>query len=86
MPRYQLEASSSLVAVGLCSLAYFAYSSRANKPKIQLPIYDDDDELGRHDPFDVVKPEDVIDGNPIDADAFWGEVRCLVSFSVFSFS
>ncbi|KAG6885741.1 hypothetical protein C0993_010568 [Termitomyces sp. T159_Od127] len=78
MPHFQLEVCIALAAAGLGSggLLYF---NRPQEGKIQLPVYtaleaDADETLG-HDPFDVTTPEDVVDGFPIDGDAFWAKMR-----------
>ncbi|KAG8740134.1 hypothetical protein FRC10_004719 [Ceratobasidium sp. 414] len=48
--------------------------------RIQLPISDADIlpdfvEGALHDPFDIAKPEEVVDGTPLDEDKFWMKVR-----------
>ncbi|KAJ7126233.1 P-loop containing nucleoside triphosphate hydrolase protein [Mycena epipterygia] len=75
MPLYQLEIASALAISAFCS-SIFLYLNRPKEGKIQLPIHSesdivDDDE----DPFDVTKPEDVIDGYPIEGDAFWVKIK-----------
>ncbi|KAJ7691594.1 P-loop containing nucleoside triphosphate hydrolase protein [Mycena rosella] len=72
MPLYQLE-----IAVGLAVTAFFSaaflFLNRPTEGKIQLPIHDDGE-----DPFDVTKPEDVVDGYPIEEVAFWAKLRKLI--------
>ncbi|KAJ7785356.1 multidrug resistance-associated ABC transporter [Mycena maculata] len=71
MPLYQLEIAIALALSALCSSVFF-FLSRPKEGKIQLPIYSESVE---EDPFDVTKPEDVIDGYPIEEDAFWTQVK-----------
>lgn len=78
MPRFQFEISVALTISALGSILVF-YLTRAQEGKIHLPAYSEDSEsedgLRGHDPFDVTTPEDIIDGYPIDIDAFWAKVR-----------
>ena len=78
MPRFQLPVVVVLVVAASFSLSVF-YFTQPSKGKIKLPIHtEDDDEPHLPDPFDVTKPEDLIDGYPIDEQAFWVRVCCLV--------
>lgn len=76
MPLYQLP-----VAIVLFTAAFISFIvhllSRPHEGKIKLPTFlqDSVDEQPLKDPFDVTKPEDVLDGEPIDEDAFWSRVR-----------
>lgn len=71
MPQYQLEVAILLAVIATCSLAIFALS-QPKDGQIKLPIHDDGYEHGTQpDPFDVTKPEDIIDGYPLDERAFW---------------
>ncbi|RDB27902.1 ATP-dependent bile acid permease [Hypsizygus marmoreus] len=78
MPRFQLEVSIALAVCALGSLLIF-YLTRSNEGKIQLPTYLGQDrqldDVGGHDPFDITTPEDIIDGYPINPDAFWGKMK-----------
>lgn len=76
MPRYQLQIAVVLALSAVGSLLVF-YFTRTKEGKIQLPTHVDESEETFYgpDPFDVTKPEDIIDGYPIDADAFWTRVR-----------
>jgi hypothetical protein len=47
-----------------------------HKANIQLPVNDEPNGHA-YDPFDVTKPEDLVDGYPIKAAEFWGRV-CLI--------
>jgi hypothetical protein len=76
MPRFQLEVSIAFAVSIICSIGIF-YLSRTTYGKIQLPT--DSDELDEfvdfgRDPFDVTKPEDIVDGYPIDEPKFWEQV------------
>ncbi|KDQ53279.1 hypothetical protein JAAARDRAFT_72568 [Jaapia argillacea MUCL 33604] len=75
MPRYQLAIAIALAAAALVSLTVFWFYPPQPEGKIQLPIYTDEDRSGEPDPFDVTKPEDVVDGHPIEEQAFWNRVR-----------
>ncbi|KAF8583290.1 P-loop containing nucleoside triphosphate hydrolase protein [Ramaria rubella] len=81
MPRYQLLIAIVLAVAAICSAAFFFWLSPPSGNKIQLPIsYDSEDEFepelaGEDDPFSVTKPEDFIDGTPIDEDKFWAKTR-----------
>jgi hypothetical protein len=77
MPRFQLEVALAL-AVSACGSLTVFYLTRTKEGKVQLPTYIDESEdgLNGNDPFDVTKPEDIIDGYPIEGDAFWTKV-CL---------
>jgi hypothetical protein len=78
MPQYQQEVGIALVVVAACSLATFALTGNS-EGKVQLPTYvDEADELqGADDPFAVTRPEDVIDGIPVDGEGFWKKVRVV---------
>ncbi|KAF7316261.1 Multidrug resistance-associated ABC transporter protein [Mycena indigotica] len=66
---YQLEIASALTGCAVISAACL-YLNWPTEGKIQLPVHVDDDD-GGEDPFDVTRAEDVIDGYPIEAEAFW---------------
>lgn len=77
MPHFQLEVCIALTAAGLGS-GGLLYLNRPREGKVQLPVHATfealaDETLG-HDPFDVTTPEDVVDGFPIEGDAFWAKV------------
>ena len=67
MPRFQLPIAIALVTSVVTSLITF-YFTRSKEGKIQLPT------ANEHDIFDVLKPEDVTDGYPIDEESFWTRV------------
>ncbi|KAJ6595567.1 multidrug resistance-associated ABC transporter [Mycena vulgaris] len=72
MPLYQLEIA---VALGISAFfsGVFLFLNRPTEGKIQLPIHAEADTY--EDAFDVTKPEDLVDGYPIDGDAFWARIR-----------
>jgi hypothetical protein len=79
MPLYQLLLAEALVgAIIISSFALFL--ARSQQQKIRLPTVQDPslaDDVDQ-DPFlNVTKPEDFIDGEPIDEDAFWAKVSVL---------
>jgi hypothetical protein len=76
MAQFQLPIAVVLIVSTALSLVVFILTRRA-EGKIRLPTYanDDDDEVLKHDPFDVTKAEDVADGYPIDEQGFWSRVR-----------
>ncbi|KAJ7185377.1 multidrug resistance-associated ABC transporter [Mycena filopes] len=73
MPLYQLEIACSLAITAVCS-SLFLYLNRSVEGKIHLPLHSDESEPG-DDAFDVTRPEDVLDGYPIDGDRFWATIR-----------
>ncbi|KAJ6612747.1 P-loop containing nucleoside triphosphate hydrolase protein [Mycena sp. CBHHK59/15] len=73
MPLYQFEIAVALAITAACSSGFF-YLNRPKEGKIQLPVHGESSS-SLDDAFDVTKPEDVIDGYPIDGDAFWIQTR-----------
>jgi hypothetical protein len=73
MPLYQLEIASALVITAFCS-SLFLFLNRPTEGKIQLPLHSEDSDSD-NDAFDVTRPEDIIDGYPIDGERFWVQVR-----------
>ncbi|KAF8879657.1 ATP-binding cassette transporter [Gymnopilus junonius] len=77
MPRFQLQTAAVLVSSAAASFI-FLLLTRSEEGKIQLPSHvnvNEDGEYAEHDPFDVTRPEDVIDGYPIEEEAFWRRMR-----------
>lgn len=74
MLRFELGVAITLAASTCCSLIVF-YLTRDKEGKVQLPTHVNESSNVGHDPFDVTTPEDIIDGYPIDADAFWALMR-----------
>lgn len=71
MPQFQLPVAVALAVFALLSAALFALSKPA-EGKVQLPEIVRD--ATSHDPFDVIKAEDIIDGEPVDEKKFWSRV------------
>ena len=69
MPRFQLPIAIALDVSVVISLLTF-YLTQAKDGQIQLPTAVVD-EQNEHDAFDVTRPEDLMDGYPIDAENFW---------------
>ncbi|KAG5650246.1 hypothetical protein H0H81_000167 [Sphagnurus paluster] len=79
MPRFQLEVSTALAISAFGSLIVL-YFNRPKEGKIRLPTHGQTPERQDiptivHDPFDVTTPEDIIDGYPIEGDAFWAKMK-----------
>ena len=70
MPPFQLPIAGLLAFSAVASLIVF-FCTRSTEGKIQLST----NEPAFHDPFDVVTPEDIVDGDPIDEEKFWRKVR-----------
>jgi hypothetical protein len=71
MPRFQLPIAIALVTSVVTSLITF-YFTRAKEGKIQLPTTAN--RKNELDIFDVLRPEDVTDGYPVDEESFWTRV------------
>jgi C4-dicarboxylate transporter len=71
MLRFQLPISIALVTIVVISLLTF-YFTRTKDGKIQLTK--EANEQNERDIFDVIRPEDVIDGYPVDEESFWTRV------------
>jgi len=75
MFQFQLPVAIALVVSAFASLVTLYFTRKDSEGRIQLPVYNDRDNLhDEHDPFDLTKVEDIIDGYPIDAEAFWNKV------------
>ncbi|TDL25136.1 multidrug resistance-associated ABC transporter [Rickenella mellea] len=76
MPAYQFESAIFLVSCAAVSLLVFVLS-RPQDGSIKLPTFEEDAEGSfelageKSDPFNVTKPEDLVDGQPIDEKGFW---------------
>ena len=82
MPQFQLEVAIALVVCAACSIVVAVVSPPADEEaKIKLPTHAGDEAFPQSDPFDVTKPEDLVDGTPVKPDVFWGQV-CLASVGV----
>jgi hypothetical protein len=73
--QYQLWVSILLVISVAGSVAIF-YLTRGKEGQIKLSVeHDDGYEHGNlPDPFNVTEPGDMVDGYPLDEDAFWVKV------------
>ncbi|KAI0720942.1 ATP-binding cassette transporter [Cerioporus squamosus] len=74
MAEYQLHVAISLAAGLVTSIAVLCLAG-PRKTTIELPTSVDGNSSLLRDPFDVTKPDDLVDGIPIDADGFWSRVR-----------
>ncbi|KAH8810334.1 multidrug resistance-associated ABC transporter [Flagelloscypha sp. PMI_526] len=80
MLPYNIPASVSIVAAGVSSFLVFATNAYCTREgKIQLPISQGDASASVHVPehvfFDVVKPTDLLEGYPVEEEAFWRKAR-----------
>lgn len=82
MPQYQLPIAAVLAATGAGSILVF-YLSRPQHQKIQLPTSGEQNESLLPDPFDVTRPEDFVDGYPIDEVTFWNKAGTYPIYLVF---
>ncbi|CAL1699089.1 unnamed protein product [Somion occarium] len=76
MPLYQLPVAIALSVSASCSAAWLL-SSNPDDGKIHLPTLVGQDEDGQplDDPFDVTRPDDLVDGEPLDEERFWSKMR-----------
>ncbi|TCD67258.1 hypothetical protein EIP91_000335 [Steccherinum ochraceum] len=76
MPELQLPVAVVLAISALCSFFQFIFLG-TDEGKLRLPTTSQDigQEPLQKDAFDVTKPEDYMDGAPLDADAFWAQTR-----------
>ncbi|GJE85249.1 multidrug resistance-associated ABC transporter [Phanerochaete sordida] len=72
MAQFQLPVAIALGAAALCSAVTFALS-KPDEGKVQLPEIVRD--ATKEDPFDVTRPEDIIDGEPVEEEKFWSRMR-----------
>jgi hypothetical protein len=81
MPAHQLGIATALGVGALGSLLLHLFGARhgtSNQGKIRL---EDENGDGQADPFDVTKPEDLHDGDPIDDRGFWIKVRYICYYN-----
>jgi hypothetical protein len=88
MPRFEFEISVVLVVFVFFSLMAL-WIAREKDGRVKLPSHLGDEGVGGAgglardgylpgvDPFDVTKPEDIMDGYPIDEDGFWRRVSWI---------
>ena len=82
MPLFQVQVAIALVACEVFS-ALLLIAVKPDEGKVKLPQVVEDESL--QDPFDVTKPEDIVDGEPVDEDKFWARVRAKVMMSRVAF-
>lgn len=76
MPWFEFEISLVSVVLVLGSCVAF-WITREKEGQVKLPTYSGDLDtrhFGESDPFDVTKPEDVMDGYPLNGEGFWQRV------------
>jgi hypothetical protein len=81
MPQYQLPTAAILAATGVGSILVL-YLTSSRQRKIQLPTSGEHNESLLRDPFDVTRPEDFIDGHPINEVAFWNKAGTTRTISL----
>jgi hypothetical protein len=85
MVQIQLGVAICL-AISVAFSSFLLYLNQTKDGKVALPTHDEGDDhdraddqesetISRRDPFDVVKPDDLSEGQPIDEHAFWARVR-----------
>ena len=74
MPQYQLHVAIALAVTLVGSFTAYVYSGSKSR-KDALPTFVEGEEGLARDPFDVTKPEDFVDGAPVNEDGFWKQVR-----------
>lgn len=79
MPTYLLPFSiTTAVSVGFSAALrawLFIRRPKDRLPTAYSPITENEDQLeGVKDPFDIVEPEDTVDGDPLDENEFWAKV------------
>ena len=79
MPKYQLPIAIALV-VWVVFSALLLWIQKSHEGNIKLPLHTDGEGGGiyEQDPFDVTTPVDVMDGEPINEQAFWARVRSVI--------
>ena len=78
MSQFQFPVAVVLAASGLFS-AGLLLVTRPAEGKVKLPEYIADGTS--KDPFDVTKPEDIIEGEPVNEAKFWARVGTTYQFS-----
>ena len=90
MVCFEFEISVVLAICVPVSCVVLWFTARAKEGGVKLPVHvggevtrnaDTGGYLSGDDPFDVTKPEDIIDGYPIDEDGFWKRVSNRYLFS-----
>lgn len=84
MPLYQLPIAIALSVSAVCSGIGFL-ATKEDDGKIKLPTFvtEDENDQPLQDPFDIAKPEDLVDGEPLNEEQFWSKVsKSTNSFSI----
>ncbi|EEB97094.1 hypothetical protein MPER_03650, partial [Moniliophthora perniciosa FA553] len=92
MPRFEFEGAVTLAAFSLASGLAFILN-RPKEGKIKLPAHTEDvatngSEAEIPDPFDVARPEDWVEGYPLEEEKFWKYARgrkavlCLLATAI----
>ena len=79
MPQYQLHVAVTLAVGLLASLTAWSFAG-PKKPPTALPTSEDG---LLPDPFDVTRPEDFVEGTPVDETRFWAKVERILPHNVF---
>ncbi|EIW76959.1 multidrug resistance-associated ABC transporter [Coniophora puteana RWD-64-598 SS2] len=77
MPPYQLPMAAAAL-VGVAGSIFIRFVTREKEGKIKLPATGDDalgSEAKAHDSFNVVQPEDLLDGYPVEENEYWAQMR-----------
>lgn len=85
MDQVQLGVAVCL-ALSSCTSLCLVYLNQSKDEGIQLPTRDDERLEAtefREDPFDVIEPDDLSEGQPIDEQAFWTMAGTLIRKSIF---
>lgn len=85
MPRFEFEFSVVLLVCAVGS-GIVKWCMREKEGKIRLPTHagEENERVGDGfageggDPFDVTRPEDIVDGYSLDEDEFWKRVSLWV--------
>lgn len=80
MPKYQLPIAIVLIICAVFSAVILRLRNN-EEGKIRLPVHLDGEQDGgfERDPFEVTTPADVMDGEPVDEQAFWARVRTIIN-------
>ena len=81
MSQYRLPVAVVLTASGLFS-AGLLLATKPSEGKVKLPDFIADGTS--QDPFDVTKPEDVVDGEPVNGANFWARVSDVFDQCLFT--
>jgi hypothetical protein len=77
MSQLQLPFAATLASSGLVSVGVLLIT-KPSEGKVKLPDFIADSTS--QDPFDVTKPEDIVDGEPVNEANFWARVSGKVTY------